>query len=65
MATQSRSATAPVTDAPSQNSTVYIWYVVCILMVAYVFSFIDRQIFSMVVGPLRRDLHISDTQVSY
>ena len=34
-------------------------------MVAYVFSFIDRQIFSMVVGPLRRDLHITDTQVSY
>lgn len=34
-------------------------------MVAYIFSFIDRQIFSMVVGPLRRDLHISDTQVSY
>src|SRR5215470_7660233 len=34
-------------------------------MVAYIFSFIDRQIFSMVVGPLRRDLNISDTQVSY
>ena len=66
MATQPRSTAEAVTvAAPSQNSTVYIWYVVCILMVAYVFSFIDRQIFSMVVGPLRRDLHISDTQVSY
>ena len=43
---------------------IYIWYVVGVLMVAYVFSFIDRQIFSMVVGPLRRDLNISDTQVS-
>src|SRR5260370_22590382 len=52
-------------EAPSQNSTLYIWYVVGVLMVAYVFSFIDRQIFSMVVGPLRRDLHITDVQVSY
>jgi MFS family permease len=50
--------------SPSERSTFYIWYVVGVLMVAYVFSFIDRQIFSMVVGPLRRDLQISDTQVS-
>jgi MFS family permease len=43
----------------------YAWYVVGVLTLAYVFSYIDRQIFSMVVAPLRRDLHISDTQVSY
>lgn len=49
----------------SEHSTFYIWYVVGVLMVAYIFSFIDRTIFSMVVGPLRRDLHISDLQVSY
>lgn len=58
----------PQVAAPQQQehySTVYIWYVVAVLMLAYIFSFIDRQIFSMVVGPLRRDLHISDTQVSY
>lgn len=65
MATQPRSATTETIEAPSQNSTLYIWYVVGVLMVAYVFSFIDRQIFSMVVGPLRRDLHITDVQVSY
>ena len=54
-----------VVEDQKQHSTFYIWYVVGVLMVAYIFSFIDRQIFSMVVGPLRRDLHISDTQVSY
>ncbi len=64
MSTQPQSAVAAV-EAPSSRSTFYIWYVVCVLMVAYVFSFIDRQIFSMVVAPLRHDLHISDTQVSY
>jgi hypothetical protein len=42
-------------EPPSSRSALYIWYVVGVLMVAYVFSFIDRQIFSMVVGPLRRD----------
>jgi MFS family permease len=64
LSTQPQSAAAPA-ESQSQRSVVYVWYVVAVLMVAYVFSFIDRQIFSMVVGPLRHDLHISDTQVSY
>jgi MFS family permease len=42
----------------------YAWYVVGVLTLMYVFSFIDRQIFSLIVGPLRRDLGITDTQVS-
>ena len=40
------------------------WYVVAVLMVIYVFSFVDRQILSLLVGPIRRDLAISDTQMS-
>jgi predicted MFS family arabinose efflux permease len=31
-------------------------------MVAYVFSFIDRQILSLLIGPIKADLHLSDTQ---
>src|SRR5215831_1595716 len=49
----------------SPHSLRYAWFVVGVLTLAYVFSYIDRQIFSMVVTPLRRDLNISDTQVSY
>lgn len=45
-------------------SLAYAWFVVAILMVAYVFSFIDRQILNLLVGPIRRDLGISDTQMS-
>jgi MFS family permease len=45
-------------------SRLYAWYVVAVLMVAYTFSFIDRQILSLLVGPMERDLQISDTQVS-
>ena len=41
------------------------WYVVAVLTVAYVLSLIDRQILSLLVIPIRRDLHISDTQMSF
>src|ERR1700733_880265 len=40
------------------------WYVVAVLTLIYVFSFIDRQILNLLVAPIRRDLHISDTQIS-
>ncbi|HUR41046.1 MAG TPA: MFS transporter [Verrucomicrobiae bacterium] len=35
-----------------------------VLMMVYVFSFIDRQILNLLVGPIRADLQISDTQMS-
>lgn len=37
---------------------------VALLTLAYVFSFIDRQILSLLVGPIQRDLDISDKQMS-
>jgi MFS family permease len=40
------------------------WYAVVILLIAYVSSFIDRQIIFLLVAPIRRDLGISDTQMS-
>lgn len=43
---------------------LYSWYVVGVLMLAYTNSFIDRQILSLLIEPIRADLHISDTQVS-
>ena len=39
-------------------------YTLAVLIVAYVLSFLDRQILSMLVEPLRRDLKLSDTQIS-
>lgn len=39
-------------------------FTVCLLMLALVLSFIDRQIISLLVGPIRQDLDISDTQIS-
>lgn len=54
---------APADEAPYPR-TGYAWYVVGVLTLVYIFSFIDRQILALLVAPLRRDLHISDTQVS-
>lgn len=45
-------------------SSLSAWTTVIILMVAYVLSFIDRQILNLLVEPIRRDLVISDTQMS-
>lgn len=42
----------------------YAWYVVALLLLAYTLSFIDRMILSLLVGPIRQDLGISDTQMS-
>ena len=43
----------------------YAWYVVGILTLAYIFSFIDRQILNLLVEPIRQDLDLSDTQISF
>ncbi len=41
----------------------YAWYIVFVLMLCYALSLIDRQILSLLVAPMKRDLHISDTRV--
>ena len=53
------------TDANSTgHSLAYSWYIVVLCMVAYIFSFIDRQIIALLVQPIRADLQISDTGFS-
>lgn len=51
-------------QVPAGGSLRYAWLVVGLLTVAYVFSFVDRQILTLMVGPIRQDLSISDTQMS-
>jgi MFS family permease len=40
------------------------WYALFFLTFAYVFAFVDRQILNLLVDPVKRDLLLSDTQVS-
>lgn len=42
----------------------YSWYVVFVLLVAYTLAFVDRVVLSLLVDPIRRDLDITDTQMS-
>lgn len=56
---------APLEPDPPYPPIGRAWFMVGILMLAYVFSFVDRQIFGLIVGPIKKDLDITDTQVSY
>ncbi len=42
----------------------YSWYVVIVLILAYIVSFVDRQIMTLLVEPIRNDLGLSDTGIS-
>ncbi|MGU7774383.1 spinster family MFS transporter [Burkholderia sp. MR1-5-21] len=55
---------APIAARPAGKRYAYEWYVVLICMLAYVFSFVDRQVLVLMIEPIKRDLHLSDTQFS-
>ncbi len=41
------------------------WYATLILTFAYTFSFVDRQILNLLVDPIKADLDLTDTRVSF
>jgi MFS family permease len=43
----------------------YSWYVVVVLLLAYILAFIDREVIALLVPDIKRDLQISDTQMSF
>jgi MFS family permease len=55
---------ADSTNSETYPKPAYAWYVVGVLTLAYVFSFIDRQILSLMVGPIQKDLGIGEKQMS-
>jgi MFS family permease len=64
MATQSQSAEVAVSnDTSSYPSSFAAWYSVAVLLLMYIFSFIDRTTISLIVEPMKRDLQISDTEI--
>lgn len=46
------------------KSTKHAWVAVIVLTLANISSFIDRQILALLVKPIKRDLHLSDTEIS-
>lgn len=55
------SPASPVAPYPGPGLA---WYVTFLLTCAYMLSFVDRQILNLLVEPIRKDLAISDTQIS-
>lgn len=51
------------TVSPMEYNPVYAWSVVLLFVIAYSLSFLDRQILSLLVEPIKGDLHVSDTQI--
>lgn len=63
----SRSSSVPpsLDDPASWPSARHGWYVTCVLLLGFTFSFVDRQVLNLLVEPIRADLAISDTQISF
>ncbi|MPT48668.1 MAG: MFS transporter [Sphingobium sp.] len=53
-----------VSSPADYPNPLYAWYVIAILLLAYTVAFVDRQILSLMVQPIRTDLGLSDTAIS-
>lgn len=58
------SSDTPSTAAPATNDRVkgVAWFGLFILVLMYIASYLDRQIVSLMVEPLKHDLHLSEMQ---
>lgn len=55
----------PMNPQQPQATPLYGWYVVTVLTLAYIVSFIDRQILSLLIEPIRQDLGLSDFEMAW
>ncbi len=51
--------------ADEQQASPYAWYVLSVLLLIYVFNFIDRQILSILAEDVKRDLGITDSEIGF
>jgi MFS family permease len=56
--------TASAPDTWSWRSTGYAWWVVIVLALGLTLSLMDRLIIALMIGPIKRDLSLSDTDIS-
>ena len=55
---------AAVRAVPPYPDQAYAWYVVVVLLLAYIIAFIDREIINLLVPDIKASLGINDTQMS-
>jgi MFS family permease len=49
---------------PPYPRPAYAWYVVVVLLLAYILAFVDREVMSLLVKSIETSLRLSDTQMS-
>ena len=54
-----------MTKAPQWPRRGYAWYVVVLLMALYLCSFLDRNIITLLVEPLKSDLGLTDVEIGF
>jgi MFS family permease len=65
LSTQSKAASeTPAIQQPYPSET-YAWWVLGVLFLALLVSYVDRQIPALLVGPMKRDLGMNDTQAGW
>lgn len=57
--------TAATEAAVPYPRPLYAWYVVALLIVAYVVAFIDRGILALLIEPIKADLGLTDVQMAW
>ena len=58
-------AALPAQDATVTYSRPYVRYVIGVLTVIYVTNFLDRQILSILMQPIKEDMQLSDTALGF
>lgn len=64
MATHQEEA-APGAAVAKPRIGAYAWYALFVLVIVYIINFIDRQILSILVGDIKRDLDVTDAQIGF
>lgn len=64
-AAQPSSGVAAAPKEAPYPSAFYSWYCVILLLCIYLNSFLDRQMLALIVGPIKKTMALSDTQVGF
>jgi MFS family permease len=60
-----RESAAPAPGATPPHSAAYSWYALSILVLCYLFNYIDRNILSILAEDVKRDLGLSDSTIGF
>jgi predicted MFS family arabinose efflux permease len=55
----------PPSGAPPEAPDAYAWYVLGVLFLLYVIAYIDRQVMSVLLHPIKQEFGVSDTAMGF